>query len=118
MDGRIERNRHPYARLSRLLSVGPNRGGRYPDHTPLRADNDYAALLRTPEGGGGARAWLVREAPETGICRVVTTSPNHGSAPPKCRWSCPAVIVCGSNNEDLSRREGIGYVQIFRTGAR
>jgi len=80
-------------------------------------DNDYAALLPdTPKAGGrSACHGLVREAPETGICRVVCFSPNHGLTLAEMPLGDirPVIDVWIEQYEDLSRREGIGSVMIF-----
>ncbi|MFB3788485.1 MAG: UDP-glucose--hexose-1-phosphate uridylyltransferase [bacterium] len=80
-------------------------------------ENDYSALLPDTPNAGGRTAChgLVRETPETGICRVVCFSPNHSLtlAGMDLADIRHVIDVWCEQYEDLSRRPDIGSVTIF-----
>lgn len=80
-------------------------------------DNDFAALLPdTPhEGERTACHGLVRETPETGICRVICFSPNHSLTLAEMSLLDIRHVIdvwCGQYAE-LSQREDINCISIF-----
>jgi UDPglucose--hexose-1-phosphate uridylyltransferase len=77
-------------------------------------DNDFAALLPDPAGGGVDDGLLVAR-PERGICRVVCFSPRHdltlgGMSQPALRT---VVDTWAEQTAALGAADWVGHVQVF-----
>ncbi|HEV7713245.1 MAG TPA: UDP-glucose--hexose-1-phosphate uridylyltransferase [Asanoa sp.] len=77
-------------------------------------DNDFAALLPDPAGGGVDDGLLVAR-PERGICRVVCFSPRHdltlgGMSQPALRT---VVDTWAEQTASLGAIDWVGHVQVF-----
>jgi UDPglucose--hexose-1-phosphate uridylyltransferase len=76
-------------------------------------DNDFAALLPGAGGDGKQGSPLFRDAPATGVCRVICFSPDHSKTIPE--MSAPAlravVDTWAAQEAELSATHE--YVQIF-----
>jgi len=77
-------------------------------------DNDFAALLPEPAGGGVDDGLLVAR-PERGLCRVVCFSPRHdltlgGMSQPALRT---VVDTWSDQYAELGALDWVGHVQIF-----
>ncbi|RJP22301.1 MAG: UDP-glucose--hexose-1-phosphate uridylyltransferase [Candidatus Omnitrophota bacterium] len=80
-------------------------------------DNDFAALLPDApyEGGMQTCNGLIREAPETGVCRVICFSPDHALTLAEMEIPDIRSVIdewCAQFSE-LSQRKDLGSVTIF-----
>ena len=79
-------------------------------------DNDYPALLSesTPPQNNPQNP-LLREEPETGVCRVVCFSPRHDLTLPEMSVGEVEKIIStwSEESEKLGQRPDIAYVQVF-----
>jgi UDPglucose--hexose-1-phosphate uridylyltransferase len=77
--------------------------------------NDYSALLPDTKEGSEVNHPLFKLESERGLCRVVCFSPRHDLTLPEMSQAAIEQVVATWTREsvDLSRLEGIHYVQVF-----
>lgn len=98
------------------LCPGNERAGRQknPNYTgPFSFQNDFAALLQTPESK--MEEGLLSAESESGICKVICYAPDHSLTLPLMDIEAIVEVIHLWQNEyqSLGNQKGINHVQIF-----